>query len=426
MTDEEVRAVYAAHAPPRAADALSELGAAVAVAADGATVRTADGRALIDLASGGFGYNHPRVRAQVAQQLRDLPLSSRMFLSRPLALLVQTLAHLTPGALEVTYPCNSSAEAVEGALKLTRGYHRRRQRIVAMSDAYHGATVGALSVCGIAARRGPARQLPLHATFIPYGDAKALEQAIDEQTAAVIVEPIATSRGLHVPPFGYLRALRDRCTTTGSLLIVDETHTGLGRTGEMFACDAERIVPDIMVLGGALSGGMLPVAVYVATSRVNHRVYGRSDPALHGSTTGGNPGACVAALSMLRVLAEEELARRAAINGASILEMFAKYDSLFRAHIIESRGRGLLAGLRLRNPETARAVQRRALARGVLVSLDADAGTAWLGVRPPLIITSTELELGLGALELALADVFTTTAARKEYQYAARGTPQHL
>lgn len=427
MTDETIRAAYAAHAPPRAAHALAELGAAVAVAASGATVQTSDGCTLIDLASGGFGYGHPRVRALLVEQLSALPLSSRMFLSRPLSLLVKALAHLTPGPLEVTYPCNSSAEAVEGALKLARGYQRKRQRIVATFGAYHGATVGALSVCGMAALRGSAQQFPLHTTFMPYGDMTALSGAIDEQTAAVIIEPIATGCGLHIPPPGYLRALRARCTTTGALLIVDETNTGLGRTGELFAINAEQVAPDILVLGGALGGGMLPVAVYVATHHINYRVYGKRDPALHGSTTGGNPSACVAALAALDVLAEERVAARAVAAGELILATFAQYENRFGEHIGAYCGRGLLAGLRLRDVATARAVQRRALARGVLVRLDSDtAGAAWLGVRPPLIITSTELELGLRALELALADVLISSAARREYQYAARRNPQYL
>jgi putrescine aminotransferase len=412
MTDDEIRSTYDAHAPPWFARALKDLGSPVAIATHGATIRNSEERELIDFASGGLGYCHPAVVARVARQFRELPLSSRMFLSRPLSLFVQSIAGLTPGELTVTYPCNSSAEAVDGAIKLARGYHRKRRRIVASVGAYHGATLGALSVCGIEALRGPMRQFPVQAAFMQYNDLDVLEEAIDEQTAAVIIEPIATSGGLRIPRDGYLRALRARCTAAGALLIVDETNTGLGRTGEMFSVDHEQVTPDIMVLGGALGGGVMPIAAYVTTRKINHRVYGRREPTLHASTTGGNPSACVAALAALDVIREEQLVGRAREAGKLILEAFRKYKDIFGDQLVEYCGRGLLAGLRLRDVKTAAAVQRRAAESGVMVRVDTLIDEGWVGIRPPLIINLTELESGLKALELALTDVLAPRATR--------------
>jgi putrescine aminotransferase len=418
MTDEEVGAAYEAHSNPHAAAVLSRLNAGVAVSAHGATVRTSTGRELIDLASAGFGYRHPRVCLQVAEQMRALPLSSRMFFSPPLASFARRLAELTPGDLEVCYPCNSGSEATEGALKLVLGYQRdqrhqrhqrhQRRRIVAATGSYHGATLGALGVCGIAALRRPFRSLPVDATFLPYGDLGALDRIIDEETAGVIVEPVASGAGVRVPPPGYLRALRERCSATGTLLVADEITCGLGRTGRRFAVDEEAVVPDILLLGDALGGGVLPIAAYVTRREVNDRVYGKRDPALHGSTTGGNPAACVAALAALEVIETEGLAARAAAAGERIRAAFGEWRARHGSAILDAAGRGLLAALRLADADTARAVQRRALAGGALVRLDGlAAGEAWIGVRPPLLVDAGELDSGLRTLALALDEVLS-------------------
>lgn len=378
---------------------LGHLNAGTAVAARGSTVQTLDGRSVIDFASGSFGYGHPHVRARLAEQIRELPLSSRMFLSRPLAMLVKRLADLSPGDLEVSYPCNSGTEAVEGALKLARGFHPKRRHFVAMEAAYHGATMGALGVCGIHALRRAFHRLPIETMFVPYGDASIFEKSINEETIGVILEPVATAVGVQIPPLGYLKALRERCHATGTLLIVDEITTGLGRTGRLFAVDHERTVPDILVVGGALGGGMMPVAAYVTRRKINDRVYGKRDPAFHGSTTGGNPAACAAALGALEVLEEEDLVNRARDTGAVLLKALGDVFGRYHEWILDVQGRGLLVGIRVRDIPTAREVQRLAMDHGVLVRVDGcAAGQAWIGLRPALLVTTQELEQGLAGL----------------------------
>ena len=284
--------------------------------AQGATLRIAGGSELIDFASGGFRHSDPRLRARVEEQLRRLPLSGRVFFSRPLAELCRTLADLAPGDLEVSFPCNSGAEAIEGALKLAKGYAgSSRSHFVATHSAWHGATTAALGVCGIDAVREAMGVSPVHARFVPYGDVEALRAAVDRGTIAVLIEAIATSPGVQVPPRGYLSAVRDACRASGALLIVDELVTGVGVTGRLFAVDEEEVAPDILVLGGVLGGAMLPMALYIASRRVNDAVYRRSDPVLHGTTTGGNPAACVAALATLERVREERLVDGAAESG---------------------------------------------------------------------------------------------------------------
>ena len=203
-----------------------------------------------------------------------------------------------------------------------------------------------------------------------------------------------------MPPRGYLSAVRDACRASGALLIVDELVTGVGVTGRLFAVDEEEVAPDILVLGGVLGGAMLPMALYVASRRVNDAVYRRSDPVLHGTTTGGNPAACVAALATLERVREERLVDGAAESGrtiaAALEELRAEFPELAVA------GRGLLAAVRAPSARQALAIRSAGLEAGVLLRIDGGAaGEAWIGIRPPLGIRSDELALGLRATQTA-------------------------
>jgi putrescine aminotransferase len=391
---------------PYAARALARSGAGVAISAQGATLQLADQRTIVDFASGGFGYGNKVVVERVIEQLRRMPLSSRMFYSVPLAKLAQRLAQLLPGGLEVCFFGNAGTEAVEGALKLARGYHRKRERVVAALGAHHGATTGALSVCGIHSLRQPVQgpsRAPLIVDWVPYGQVDAVERVIDERTAAVIIEPVSVSQGVRVPPRGYLSAVRARCTEVGALMIADEITTGLGRTGRLWGIDHDGVTPDIVVLSGALGGGVLPIGCYVARKAVNDRVYGKQDPLLHANTTGGNPSACTAALAALDVVEQESLAARAAQNGTHIERFLSEAERRFDAALRGTSARGLLGSMRVRDAQFAQTLQREALQRGVLVRVDGlAAGEAHIGLRPPLLATQAEIERGLAALERAL------------------------
>jgi putrescine aminotransferase len=370
----------------------------MAVWASGATVGTSDGGELVDLASGGFGYCDARIVEAVASQMRALPLSSRHFLSAPLAAFVECIAAVAPGDLSVVYPCNSGTEAVEGALKLARGYRRGRPSVVAVGGAYHGATLGALAL------RHRTADPPVTVVCVEGGDLAAAERAVDERTAAVVVEPVVSAPEVRVFAPGYLAGLRRVCDRAGALLVADEVTTGLGRTGVRFAVERDSVVPDVLVLGGALGGGVLPIAAYVTTRRINDRVYGRRDPVLHSSTTGGNPSACVAALAMLRVLDEDGLEGHCRVEGRRLL---AGLGDLARRHgnrVSLGGACGLLASLRLASHGFAQRVQRAALAHGVLVRVDRlPSGAGSLVLTPPLVVSRAELDRGLAALDAALA-----------------------
>lgn len=389
---------------------MSRAGAAIqphiARTASHATVTTVDGRDIVDLASGSFGYSHPRILAAVAGQLAVMPLSARLFLSRPLARLVQYLAEVTPGDLAVTYPCNSSTEAMEGALKLAMGLRRSRRRVIAMAGSCHGTTLGAL---GISAGTHPrmAARLPIRACFIPFGDIAALRQALhDERSSAVVLEPWSCGAGLDVPPPGYLTAVRKLCDESGALMIVNESITGLGRTGRLFAVDSEDVVPDIIVIGGALGGGVMPVGAYVTTREINARVYGRSGPWMHGSTTGGNPLACTAAVAALDVIESDDIPGTCRANGARVMAALRSMHVENPLLTTGVSGAGYLAALGLRDHVTAAAVARRALVRGALTRVEVTpGGRASIGIRPPLIATAEELDRGLESIALALEDV---------------------
>jgi putrescine aminotransferase len=322
------------------------------------------------------------------------------------------MARAAPGDLEVTYPCNSGTEAVEGALKLARGCGRRRSRVIAASGAHHGSTLGALAVSDPAAPGRTLQEPPVDVVRVPYGDLAAVERAADEHTAAVIVEPVSSAAAVIVPPAGYLAGLRRVCSASGALLIADEVTTGLGRTGARFGCDRERVAPDVLVLGGALGGGVMPAAAYVTTRRLNDRVYRRRDPVLHASSTGGNPLACTAALAALQVVEDDEVESRCAALGALLEDVL---DRLRAAHpdvVLETRACGLLGSLRVADEDGARSLQRRALEAGVLIRIGRQAGESWHAtLTPPLMTSWAELGRGIESLESALAGTAERVAA---------------
>ncbi|MBF6169876.1 aminotransferase class III-fold pyridoxal phosphate-dependent enzyme [Nocardia blacklockiae] len=383
-------------------------------AASGATLRTADGRTVIDFASGSFGYQHAGVLDAVSAQLRVLPQSTRMFLNRPLARLVTAVAAATPGPLSVTYPCNSATEGVEGALKLALGYHRRARRtgLVATLGSYHGTTRGALRVSRLDAAAAAAEPgAPIDVGFVAFGDAPAMRRAVAaRRPAAVVLEPIACGAGVAIPPPGYYTAVREICDEFGALLIVNETVTGLGRTGRPFAMDAERVAPDILVLGAALGGNVIPVGAYVTTEEINGRVYGRRGPWLHGSATGGSPIACAAATAVLTAMTDDGLPERCRAVGGAVLAGLRQLRSDHPRLVTDVAGVGQLAAVRLRDAAAARAVARHALDCGVIL-WQGGVERGFLGIRPPLLCTAEEAEQGHGCLQKALAAAAEESAA---------------
>jgi acetylornithine/succinyldiaminopimelate/putrescine aminotransferase len=341
----------------------------VLVEGRGSRVRDQDGRELVDLTAGwgvtAIGHCHPALVEAIAAQAGRLMQTTNLFYTLPQLDLAERLASLVPAPLARSFFTSSGAEAMEGALKLA---HRAtgRTRFVSTHDSFHGRTLGTLGVNGQEKHRAPYEALLLATTRIPYGDADAARDAVDERTAAFVVEPIQGEGGVNVPPPGYLAALREICDARGALLLADEIQTGVGRTGTMLACEHEGVVPDVVTLGKGLGGGF-PIAAFLT----HEGVAGTVALGDHGGTYAGNPLACAAADAVLRVIEEEKLAARAAELGGRVLARLRAFADGHPDVAREARGRGLLLGLELHDPERAAELPLRAIERGVLVNVTA-------------------------------------------------------
>jgi putrescine aminotransferase len=372
---------------------------------EGAKVFDIFGEAYIDCI-GGFGVfnvgrNHPRVVERVIEQLRRLPLSSRTLFNKHQADLAEMLAAITPGDLQYSFFCNSGAEAVEGALKLARLYTKRKKFVSALGG-FHGKTFGALSVSGRDVYKKPFEPLLPGTEQVPFNNLEAMEQAVDEDTAAVILEPIQGEGGVILPSPEYLKGVREICTRKGALLILDEVQTGLGRTGKMFACEHYGVVPDIMTLAKGLGGGVVPLGAFVSTAEI-WRVF-EDNPLIHSSTMGGNPLSCVAGIETLKVLQEEDIPAQAAAKGAYFLERLGELQRAFPEIIQEVRGLGLLIGVELFDDDAASLLAMEMAQRKVLVVYTLN-NPRVIRLEPPLTITREEIDIVLSVLYDALQGV---------------------
>jgi len=393
---------YKSYLNPPLARVMKLSGSPVEVRASGTTIWDHTGKAYLDFAGGygvfTLGHAHPRVVAAVRAQLDLMALSGKTMFDPVMGRLARAIAEITPGDLSISFFGNSGAEAVEGALKLARAA-TGRTKIVATIDAYHGKTFGALAASGREAYKTPFGPLLPEVVHVPYGDAAALESAIDD-AAAFIVEPVQGEGGVVVPPLGYLRRARELCDRSGALLIADEVQTGLGRCGYMFACERDGVVPDVMTLAKGLSGGVLPIGAYVARPAAWNAAYAKA-PLIHTSTFGGNPLACAAALAALDVLRDENLTANARVRGDQLLlgarTIAAEYPSVVR----EVRGLGLLCGVELRNEGYGGTIIPEMLKAGVTVAWTLNQQRV-IRLEPPLIVTAEEVLRALVALRAAI------------------------
>jgi len=360
----------------------------------GSRVVDVDGREYVDLTAGwgccSIGHCHPALVDAIRKQAGRLMQTTNLFYTLPQLDLAETLAGLAPEAITRSFFTNSGTEAVEGALKLAHRATSRR-KFVSTENSFHGRTLGALSVIGQAKHRDPYRALLPEPVTVPFGDLVAAERAIDEETAAFIVEPVQGEGGVNVAPEGYLRGLRALCDAKGALLIFDEVQTGIGRTGRMFALEHDEVVPDILTLGKGLGGGF-PVAAFLCTETVA----GTVKLGDHGGTYVGNPLACAAANAVLEVVQQEKLVERAAKVGARLAGRLRAFAEANPGAGLGVRGRGLLVGFVIADAEAAATLSRRALDAGVLVNVTA--GNV-LRLFPALNIPEEEL---FGALETVL------------------------
>jgi acetylornithine/succinyldiaminopimelate/putrescine aminotransferase len=358
--------------------------------AEGPFLVLTDGRKLIDFISGiavsSLGHRHPSVLRAIRDQL-DRHLHVMVygeFIQAPQVRLAKQLAGVLPAALDSVYFTMSGTEANEGALKLAKKY-TGRSRMVAFEQSFHGDTHGSLSVTGRHVYQDPFRPLLPGVTFLPFGDFEALEH-IDDAVACVIAEPIQGEGGMRLPPPGWFRALRARCTAVGAFLVLDEIQTGFGRTGRLFAFEHEDIVPDILTLAKAMGGGM-PLGAFVANTEVMQSL--RRDPPLsHVTTFGGHPVSCAAASATLQVLQDEGLVERA-------LWIEERVRTKLRHTLItDLRGRGAMLGMDLMNTRVAKRVVEQCLQRRVLLGWTLHSGTV-IRIAPPLNIPEDTLNEAL-------------------------------
>jgi acetylornithine/LysW-gamma-L-lysine aminotransferase len=358
----------------------------------GCTVWDDTGRSYIDATSGQgvalLGHCHPAVVAAIAEQAETLVTCPEIFYNGLRAGLYTLLSTILPPELNRYFLCNSGAEANEGALKVAALLTGRSQ-IVAAKQAFHGRTMGALALTWNPKYREPFEQWTSKAvTHVPFNDLAAADQAITDQTAGVIVEVVQGEGGVYVADMDYLRGLRRLCDERGALLIIDEIQTGLGRTGRWFAFEHADIIPDIVTLGKGLAGGVPMGAVCWRES------LGTLPQGTHGTTFGGNPLACAAALASLSTLCSENLPARAAEMGEWLLD---ELRAIKHPQIRDVRGLGLIVGVELRSRVTP--VLKNLQDRGVLAL---PAGFNVLRLLPPLIITPNELEQVVTAIRESL------------------------
>ena len=365
------------------------------VSGSGSRLLDSDGRSYIDLVAGiavaGVGHAHPTVAAAIAEQASKLVHVSNLYVTVPQARLAERLAGLTNGMQ--SFFANSGAEAIECSIKIARKWGRTRKResavrIVCADGGFHGRTLGALAATGQPAKQVPFEPLPRGFTHVPYGDLNALSDAMAEDVAAVLIEPVQGEAGVIVPPRGYLEGVRSICNYWGALLILDEIQTGLGRTGRWFAHQHSTITPDVMCLGKALAGG-LPMSACLAKPEVASTFA----PGDHATTFGGGPVQAAAALAVLDVIESESLVDRASSAGARLLD---RLTAIAPAGA-RTRGLGLMAAVELAIP-MAREVAAEALEQGVLVN---DATPNVVRLTPPLVVTDEEIDEGLAVLEKA-------------------------
>lgn len=367
--------------------------------AQGAVVRDIYGKDFIDCA-GGYGifvpgHRHPKIVEAVKEQLKKMPLSSKILLCKPMADLAELLAEITPGELQYSFFGNSGAEANEGALKLAR-MATGKPGIIATVNAFHGKTMGALSASGRDQYKTPFGPLVPGFTHVPYNDAPAIEAAIDADTAAVILEPIQGEGGVIVPDDGYLPAVREICDREGVLLILDEVQTGFARTGQMFAAMHSGVAPDIMAVAKALGGGVMPIGAFIAAPQVWEEFI--TNPLIHTSTFGGNPIACAAGIATINVIREEKLDKRAAELGRYFINGLAEIQKRYPEVIEEVRGKGFLIGLEMTKPGVGGMIMSELIDNGILAVYTLNKPKV-IRMEPPLVITTDQIDYVLEALD---------------------------
>ncbi|UCF06397.1 MAG: aspartate aminotransferase family protein [bacterium] len=385
---------------------LAKLGLGnVAARAQGATITDSQGRTFIDCIGGyglfNVGHNNPEIVQALTDQLREQQLFTKPFITEVQVRAAECIEEIAPGALTCSFILNSGSEAIDCAIKLVR-LHRGGKTIITAQRSFFGHTFGALSASGIPSFNRSFRPLLPGFINVPFGDAEALERSITEETAAVMIEPVQHEAGVVVPPDGYLQEVRNLCDRHNLILILDEIKTGIGKTGRMFACEHFGIVPDILVLGKSLGGGLVPIGAVVAKESLWKR-FGMSFP-MSASSYAGNVLACRAALSTIRFITGsgvmEECARKGELLLGAFRQCVGEYPDILRS----ADGLGLLIGIETQGGKVTLELAQEMIKQGVL-TVPAYGNSSVLMVEPPLVISVEQIRTVVDSFTAACAKV---------------------
>ena len=359
----------------------------------GIVVTDADGKQYLDflggIATNILGHAHPAIVKAVTQQVSILSHVSNFYVHPNAVELAEKLASMTGDKGAKVFFCQSGAEANEAALKLSR--RTGKVRVVAAQGAFHGRTMGALSLTGQPSKREPFLPLVKGVKHVPYGDIEAMRKAVTKKTAMVIIEPIMGEAGVIVPPADYLQELRALCDAKGALLVIDAVQTGMGRTGDWFGYEYSGITPDVITLAKGLGGG-LPLGAMIALGKAADLF----QPGDHGSTFGGNPVTTAAGLAAIKFIESQKLLKKVEKQGAYLMQELALIPG-----VSEVRGAGLLLGIELENlksSDVAIALQKS----GVLVNA---ANPTTIRLAPALIVTDVQIKKFISIFKKVMSDV---------------------
>lgn len=363
------------------------------VSGKGVKVQDSNGKTYLDflggIATNILGHAHPEIVKAVTRQISTLGHVSNFYSHPGVLSLAEKLQELVGDSSARVFFCNSGAEANEAALKLSR--KTGRKRIVATQGAFHGRTMGALSLTGQPSKRDPFKPLLPGIVHVPYGDLEAMRKRVTRRTAMVIIEPILGEAGVVMPPPGYLAGIRALCNATGTLMVVDAVQTGMGRTGQWFGYEHEGIVPDVITLAKGLGGG-LPLGAMIALGGTSHLF----QPGDHGTTFGGNPVACASAIAAINVIEKKALLKQVRDHEFTIKSSLSHLSG-----VREVRGMGLLLGIVLEK-EISSELKNALQDAGVLVNAPSK---NVLRIAPALMITTAEVKKFISVFTRVLAEV---------------------
>lgn len=387
MFVEETISKYEKYINPSQARLFRFMGlASVEGSAEGWTITDSEGKQFIDCLGGygmfALGHRNPAVVKAVEDALHTMPMCGKVLFNRQMADLAEKLAEVTPGELQYSFFVNSGTEAVEGCLKVAR-LATKRTKFIAAENAFHGKTMGSLTATGRDLYRDPFKPLLDGFTHVPYGDIEAIKNAVDEETAAVILEPIQGEGGIIVPPDGYLHQVKEVCEAKGALLIADEVQTGIGRTGEWFGVNHDGVTPDLMACAKALGGGVMPIGAIIGTPRAWQGLI--EAPFLHTSTFGGNQLACAAGIAAIKYIQEEDLLRRGRETGAYFKAGLEKIMQEYPEVIAQVRGRGMMIGIELTKEGAGGMLMSLMIDKKIIVAYTLN-NPKVIRIEPPLIM----------------------------------------